>query len=299
MHFFVAMICSIVGGAVYQHQEAPSTLVKVTNDGSFKSHLVWSPDGKKLLFTRIHQGKMELCTVKAEKSAEVIALVVPSPNTPHFDGHWSADGKSIAYVHDILQGTDGKLQINEVLADGTGAKVLIPHKAFEESPRYSPDGKHLAWVSARDGNQEIYSMELANQKVQRLTQDQGFDNNPNWKPDGSRIVYSSSKFGNFEIISMKKDGTGVLRLTNDSAMDVWPVYSPDGKAIAFTSNRTGSYNIFVMNEDGSGVRNITNNKSINNFAAWSPDGNRIAFISNLQGSYEVYIKSILQARGME
>ena len=299
MHFFVAMICSIVGGAVYQLQEGPSQLVKVTNDGSFKSHLVWSPDGKKLLFTRIHQGKMEICTVKAEKSSEVVALVIPSPNTPHFDGHWSADGKSIAYVHDILQGTDGKLQINEVLADGTGAKVLIPHKAFEESPRYSPDGKHLAWVSARDGNQEIYSMELANQKVQRLTQDQGFDNNPNWKPDGSRIVYSSSRFGNFEICSMKKDGTAVLRLTNDSSMDVWPVYSPDGKAIAFTSNRTGSYNIFVMNEDGSGVRNITNNKSINNFAAWSPDGNRIAFISNLQGSYEVYIKSILQARGME
>ena len=297
MHFYFAMIYSIVGGAVSQHQDA--SLLKVTKDGSFKSHLVWSPDGKKLLFTRIHQGKMELCTVKAEKSSEVVALVIPSPNTPHFDGHWSADGKSIAYVHDILQGTDGKLQINEVLADGTGAKVLIPHKAFEESPRYSPDGKHLAWVSARDGNQEIYSMELANQKVQRLTQDQGFDNNPNWKPDGSRIVYSSSRFGNFEICSMKKDGTAVLRLTNDSAMDVWPVYSPDGKAIAFTSNRTGSYNIFVMNEDGSGVRNITNNKLINNFATWSPDGNRIAFISNLQGSYEVYIKSILQARGTE
>ena len=299
MHFFIAMICSIVGGAVYQPQEAPSQWVKVTNDGSFKSHLVWSPDGKKLLFTRIHQGKMELCTVKAEKSSEVVALVVPSPNTPHFDGHWSADGKSIVYVHDILQGTDGKLQINEVLADGTGAKILIPHKAFEESPRYSPDGKYLAWVSARDGNQEIYSMELANQKVQRLTQDQGFDNNPNWKPDESRIVFASSRFGNFEICSMKKDGTAVLRLTNDSAMDVWPVYSPDGKAIAFTSNRTGSYNIFVMNEDGSGVRNITNNKSINNFAAWSPDGNRIAFISNLQGSYEVYIKSVLQGRGVE
>ncbi len=296
MHFFAAMMCGIVGGVVYQVQDSLSDLVKITNDGSFKSHLAWSPDGKKLLFTRIHQGKMELCTVKAEKSAEVVPLVVPSPNTPHFDGHWSADGKSIVYVHDILQGTDGKLQINEVLADGTGAKVLIPHKAFEESPRYSPDGKHIAWVSTRDGNQEIYSLELANQKVQRLTQDQGFDNNPNWKHDGSRIVYSSSRFGNFEICSMKNDGTGVLRLTNDLAMDVWPVYSPNGKAIAFTSNRTGSYNIFVMNEDGSGVRNITNNKSINNFAAWSPDGKMIAFISNFQGSYEVYIKSVLQGK---
>lgn len=296
MHLFAAMMCGIVGGVVYQVQDSLSDLVKITNDGSFKSHLAWSPDGKKLLFTRIHQGKMELCTVKAEKSAEVVPLVVPSPNTPHFDGHWSADGKSIVYVHDILQGTDGKLQINEVLADGTGAKVLIPHKAFEESPRYSPDGKHIAWVSTRDGNQEIYSLELANQKVQRLTQDQGFDNNPNWKHDGSRIVYSSSRFGNFEICSMKNDGTGVLRLTNDLAMDVWPVYSPNGKAIAFTSNRTGSYNIFVMNEDGSGVRNITNNKSINNFAAWSPDGKMIAFISNFQGSYEVYIKSVLQGK---
>ena len=299
MHFLLAMVCSIAGGSVFQIQDAPLQMVKVTNDGSFKSHLAWSPDGKKLLFTRIHQGKMELCTVKAEKSAEVVPLVVPSPNTPHFDGQWSADGKTVFYVHDILQGTDGKLQINEVLADGTGAKVLIPHKAFEESPRPSPDGKHLAWVSTRDGNQEIYSMELANQKVQRLTQDQGFDNNPNWKPDASRIVYSSSRFGNFEICSMKNDGTGILRLTNDLAMDVWPVYSPGGKAIAFTSNRTGSYNIFVMNEDGSGVRNITNNKSINNFAAWSPDGKMIAFISNLQGSYEVYIKSFVQGRVME
>ena len=296
MHLFVAMMCSLVGGTVYQAPEVVNLFNKITNNGSFKSYLAWSPDGKKLLFTRIHQGKMELCTVKAEKSAEAVALVVPSPNTPHFDGQWSADGKSIVYVHDILQGTDGKLQINEVLADGTGAKVLIAHKAFEESPRPSPDGKHLAWVSTRDGNQEIYSMELANQKVQRLTQDQGFDNNPNWKPDGSRIIFSSSRFGNFEICSMNKDGTGVQRLTNDLAMDVWPVYSPNGKAVAFTSNRTGSYNIFVINEDGTGVRNITNNKATNNFAAWSPDGQKIAFISNIQGSYEVYIKSILQSK---
>jgi len=297
MHFVVAMICSIVGGSVYQIQEAPHLWIKVTNDGSFKSHLAWSPDGSKLLFTRIHQGKMELCTAKAEKGAQVAALVVPPPNTPHFDGHWSHDGKSIVYVHDILQGTDGKLQINEVSADGTGVKVVVPHKAFEESPRLSPDGKHLAWVSTRDGNQEIYAIELANQKVQRLTQEQGFDNNPNWKPDGSRIVFSSSRFGNFEICSMKNDGTGVLRLTNDLAMDVWPVYSPNGKAIAFTSNRTGSYNVFVINEDGTGLKNITNNKAINNFAAWSPDGKKIAFISNIQGSYEVYIHSFLQSKG--
>lgn len=293
MHCLIPMMCVLLGGSVHQVKDDSAVAVKITNDGSFKSHLSWSPDGKKLLFTRIHQGKMELCTAKAENNSEVVPLVVPSPNTPHFDGHWSPDGKSVVYVHDILQGTDGKLQINEVSSDGTGAKVLVPNKAFEESPRLSPDGRQLAWVSTRDGNQEIYSMELGDQKILRLTQDQGFDNNPNWKPDGSRIVFSSSRFGNFEICSMKKDGTGVLRLTNDISIDVWPVYSPNGKSIAFTSNRAGSYNIFVMNEDGTGVRNITNNKAVNNFATWSPDGKKIAFISNSQGSYEIYIQSVV------
>ena len=50
------------------------------------------------------------------------------PSTPHFDGHWSPDGKKIVFVLDILQGTDGKLQINTVNADGTDNKVLIPQQ---------------------------------------------------------------------------------------------------------------------------------------------------------------------------
>src|SRR5688572_27549517 len=39
--------------------------LRLTTDGSFKQHLQWSPDGKTLLFTRIHQGKMALWTMPA------------------------------------------------------------------------------------------------------------------------------------------------------------------------------------------------------------------------------------------
>ena len=51
----------------------------------------------------------------------------------------SPDGKAILYVHDSLQGTDGKLHIYKVNADGTDSKVVIPNTAFEESPRWRPD----------------------------------------------------------------------------------------------------------------------------------------------------------------
>ncbi|HKI32235.1 MAG TPA: hypothetical protein VKA46_10230, partial [Gemmataceae bacterium] len=212
--------------------------VRLTRDGSFKQHLQWSPDGKKFLFTRIHEGQMGLWTMSAD-GGDLKALL-PEQKTPHFDGHWSHDSKKIVFVFDILQGTDGKLQINTVNADGSEPKNLIPHKAFEESPRWSPDGKRVAWVSTRDGNQEIYTADAEGKDLKRLTNDVALDNNPNWSPDGKEIVFTSNRAGNYEIYKMQADGSKPTRLTNNPAMDCWPAWSPDGKRIAFTSNRDGN-----------------------------------------------------------
>jgi len=270
--------------------DAPA-VTRLTKDGDFKQHLQWSPDGKKLLLTRLHEGKMGLWIMNADGSG-LKPLLAPPPNTPHFDGIWSSDSKTIVYVHDVLQGTDGKLQINTVNADGSDSKVLIPHKAFEESPRWSPDGKRLVWVSTRDGNQEIYSADAEGKNIQRLTQETALDNNPSWSPDGKQIAFASGRAGNFEIHVMNTDGSNVRRLTKHRALDYWPAWSPDGKRIAFTSNRDGNYEIYVMNVDGSGQRNLTRHRSQDNFAAWSPGGKRIAFISNRDGGHDVYVMEV-------
>src|SRR5262245_59397744 len=107
-------------------KDAPA-LKRLTRDGGSLQHLSWSPDGKRLLCTRIHQGKMGLWFIDAESGE--MKPVMPW-TTPHFDGHWSPDGKQIAFVWDRLEGTDGKLQINTVNVDGTENKTLVPHKAF-------------------------------------------------------------------------------------------------------------------------------------------------------------------------
>src|SRR6185312_3656146 len=99
--------------------------LRLTTDGSFKQHLQWSPDGKTLLFTRIHQGKMALWTMPA--AGGEMKRLLPEHKEPHFDGHFSPDGKRIVYVYDNLQGTDGKLRINTCASDGTDDKTLIPH----------------------------------------------------------------------------------------------------------------------------------------------------------------------------
>jgi TolB protein len=265
--------------------------IRLTKDGDFKQHLQWSPDGKHFLLTRIHDGKMGLWIMNADGSG-LKPLIAPPPATPHFDGHWSPDSKKIVYVHDILQGTDGKLQINSVNADGGDSKVLIPHKAFEESPRWSPDGKRLAWVSTRDGNQEIYTANSDGKDIKRLTSEIALDNNPSWSPDGKRLAFASARAGNFEIFVTDADGGNVRRLTNHRALDYWPVWSPDGKRIAFTSNRDGNYELYVMNAGGSNLRNLTRHAGQDNYASWSPDGKRIAFISNRNGGHDVYVMDV-------
>jgi TolB protein len=269
----------------------PAGVVRLTRDGDFKEHLAWSPDGRRLLLTRIHEGKMGLWVMNADGSG-LKPFLNPVPAGPHFDGHWSAGGEKVVFVLDVLHGTDGKLQINTARADGTDSRVLVPNKGYEEAPRWSPDGRRVAWVSTRDGNQEVYTVGGDGRDVRRLTSEIAPDNSPSWSPDGKRIAFASARSGNFEIHVMKADGSDVRRLTHHPSLDYWPAWSPDGRRIAFTSNRDGNYEIYVMNADGSRLRNLTGHPAQDNFAAWSPDGKRIAFVSTRDGGHDVYVQAV-------
>jgi TolB protein len=265
----------------------PASAVQVSNiGGDFLQHLQWSPDGKKFLFTRLQGKAMALWTMNVDGSD--VKRLLPNETQPHFDGHWSPNSQKILFVFDRLRGTDGDLQVDMCNADGSDHKNFIPHQSFEESPRWSPDGKKVAWVSSRENTPDIFVVGIDGKKPQRLTNDPAFDNNPSWSPDGKQIAFCSTRTGNFEIFVMKADGSDVRRLTNHPKMDYWPVWSPTGKHIAFTSNRDGNYEIYVMAPDGSNVRNVTQHPATDNYATWSPDGSRLAFISNRGGTYEVY-----------
>lgn len=263
---------------------------RLTADGSFKQNLQWSPDGKQFLFTRIHQGKMALWVMAADGTD--LKRLLPAHDQPHFDGHWSPDGRRVVYVFDRLQGTDGKLQINTCTADGSDDRVLVPHQAFEESPRFSPDGKLVLWVSTRDGNPELYTVTADGKDVARLTRDPAYDLHPAWSPDGQRIAFASGRTGRQKLFVMNADGSGAKRLTDGDFLDAWPAWSPDGQRIAFVSHRTGNYDVWLVNADGTGLVNLTAHPGQDTSPAWSPDGKRLAFVSTRGGGSDVYVLDI-------
>jgi len=147
----------------------------------------------------------------------------------------------------------------------------------------------LAFVSKRDGNNEIYLMNPDGSALINLTNNPAFDWEPAWSPGGTRIAFGSNRNNNPEVYVMKADGGGLINLTSNPTGDWGAAWSPDGTRIAFYSNRDGNNDIYVMNANGSGWINLTNNASQEWGATWSPDGTRIAFVSERDGNRDIYV----------
>ena len=146
----------------------------------------------------------------------------------------------------------------------------------------------IAFMSHRDGNAEIYTMNSDGSAQTRLTDDPAADTAPAWSPDGEKIAFWSTRDGNAEIYVMDADGSGQTNLTNAAADDLNPKWSPDGQTIAFTATRTGNGEVFVMDDDGMGQTNLTENGAWEAHPAWSPDGRKIAFVSNRLGDFDIW-----------
>ena len=103
--------------------------------------------------------------------------------------------------------------IGQTVGGGAGKAVageirrLTSHTAADWSPTWSPDGRHIAFVSNRDGNPEIYVMGSDGSNPRRLTHHTANDWSLVWSPDGRHIAFHSNRDGNWEIYVMGSDGS--------------------------------------------------------------------------------------------
>jgi TolB protein len=129
---------------------------------------------------------------------------------------------------------------------------------------------------AKDGNSDIYTMDLESRVVEKITDHSAIDTSPSYSPDGKYICFNSDRSGLQQIYTMNSDGTNVKRISFGDGIYGTPVWSPRGDLIAFTKVRAGRFYIGVMRTDGTGERLLTEN-FYQEAPSWSPNGRLLIF----------------------
>lgn len=201
-----------------------------------------------------------------------------------------ADHSELAFTRFASGGSGSDVYLSRL--DGSHA-IRLTTDGHGGSPRWSPDGTRIAFVTAvsYSGNLSSSTIELINgDGSDRRTLAAGTD--PAWSPDGFRLGYTGYveavfPYGGgkltkiFQVYTIKSDGSDETRLAPDSAYNSMGSWSPDGNRIVFVrfTPDLGNDEIFVMAADGtveSRVR-LTANGLRNAHPAWSHSGSKIAF----------------------
>ena len=77
------------------------------------------------------------------------------------------------------------------------------------APRFSPDGKKIIMSFAKDGNSVLYTMDLENRIVDKITNHPSIDTSPSYSPDGKYICFNSDRSGYQQIYIMDSNGKNV------------------------------------------------------------------------------------------
>ncbi|PIE45953.1 MAG: Tol-Pal system beta propeller repeat protein TolB [Gammaproteobacteria bacterium] len=191
----------------------------------------------------------------------------------------------LVYVYETGSGNTRRYHIMLSDSDGADPKTLLTSRAPVMSPRFSPDGSRIAYVTFEGKHSQIVTQNIHTGKRALVSKAPGINSAPAWSPDGNKIAMVLSKDGNSEVYFKNLANGQLTRVTNNPKIDTEPAWSPSGNEIYFTSDRSGSPQLYHINIHNGALKKITNTGSYSAGAAISPDGKRIALARNNGGSY--------------
>ncbi len=189
-------------------------------------------------------------------------------------------GDRLAFVSGVVDTNIWVTSTQSVAGGALGGAAVINSTKLDTSPQFSPDGRQIAFRSARSGANEIWVCGADGNRPRRLTDFGGpVTGSPRWSPDGQWLVFDSRPRGNADIFVIPAGGGAPQPLTGEPSEEVVPSWSHDGQWIYFASNRTGKWQVWKQRPKGGQAEQVTWKGGFAPFE--SPDGRFVYYARGL------------------
>jgi TolB protein len=208
------------------------------------------------------------------------ARTVAESSQPLMSPAFSPDGRQIAYVSFEEQQSAIYVQ---TLRTGSRQRVSA-RVGINGAPVFSPDGRRLALtLSLNDGNLDVYTLDLSNQVLRRITQNSAIDTEASWSADGEFIYFTSDRAGSPQIYRVEAEpGNRAQRVTFEGTYNTRVRVSPDGGTLALVHRNQSRDRIALLNPEN-GFLNILSQGQLDESPSFAPNGAMIIYATRDQG----------------
>jgi len=182
----------VSGGRVYRADSDGEGIAPVTPAGQTALSPVWSPDGQRMAYTQLGEGRGGILVQALSTGA---TFMVPGSQTAlNITPAFAPDGRTLAFAHSDERGTD--IYTANVIDRCCAQRLTVGRYADNLSPTFSPDGRRIAFISTRAGPPQLYVMAADGTDQELLAPFDfgatGSSNAPEWSPDG-RLHFGSQR----------------------------------------------------------------------------------------------------------
>jgi eukaryotic-like serine/threonine-protein kinase len=249
---------------------------RLTFDNKEIDGLTWTPDGRSLVFSSKRGRRRELWRMRVSPAGEPVRLPAAGDDPRHVAA--AKEGYHLVYSHLVLDWHIWRAGLDR--NEREPAHSFIASTRVEFLPKYSPDGKRIAFESDRSGNDEIWICNADGSHPAQLTALRAWAGSPRWSPDGQKIAFDGNAAGNWDIYVIDSQGGQPVRLTTSDSQEFRPSWSHDGKWVYFGSKRTRQPEIWKIPVTGGAEVAVT--KHGGSVAFESMDGEDLYYTKDQQ-----------------